>query len=111
MKIRRLLSLLLGLFCWLSAAQWAIVSATFNDVTHVPVAAPGYARTGDNLSFTLNFAPPTRTELMVVNNTAPTFISGVFSNLAQGQIVTVVFEGTTYSFVANYYGGTGNDLV
>ena len=50
-------------------------------------------------------------ELMVVNNTGLSFINGSFSNLAQGQAVLLSFGGVTYHFVANYYGGTGNDLV
>jgi alpha-tubulin suppressor-like RCC1 family protein len=49
--------------------------------------------------------------LTVVNNTALPFISGTFDNLAQGQAVALSYNGVTYNYVANYYGGTGNDLV
>ena len=33
------------------------------------------------------------------------------TNLAQGQRVDLTYGGLVYSFVANYFGGTGNDLV
>ena len=46
------------------------------------------------------------TILTVMNNTAATPISGVFSNLADGATVTV--GGNTLK--ANYEGGDGNDL-
>ncbi len=39
------------------------------------------------------------------------FIVGTFDNLAQGQPVALSYGGVTYRFVANYYGGSGNDLV
>ena len=86
------------------------VNATFNAATDIPVTAAGYTAAGKEVEFTLNFAPEGG-ELMVVKNTGPAFISGTFSNLAQGQRVTLGFNGTTWDFVANYYGGSGNDLV
>jgi alpha-tubulin suppressor-like RCC1 family protein len=63
------------------------------------------------VNFTLNYAPATGTELMVVRNTGLGFITGTFNNLAQGQRVSLSFGGIAYDFVANYYGGSGNDLV
>ncbi len=93
------------------AVQAAVVNATWNSATDTPVTGSGYTATGDTISFTLNFAPPTGTTLTVVNNTGLSFISGRFDNLAQGQPVTLVYQGTGYNYVANYHGGTGNDLV
>ena len=46
-----------------------------------------------------------------MRNTGPGGIIGTFRNLAQGQKVALRFGGATYNFVANYHGGTGNDLV
>ena len=63
------------------------------------------------MNFTLNFAPAAGTELMVVNNTGLGFINGTFDNLTNGQPVALSYGGTNYNFVANYYGGSGNDLV
>src|SRR5205814_8673772 len=57
------------------------------------------------------YAPVAGTQLMVVQNTGPGIIRGTFSNLAQGQTVALSYGGLTYHFVANYYGGNGNDLV
>lgn len=89
----------------------AVVSATFNAVTDVAVTASGYTATGNTVAFTLNFAPATGTALTVVNNTGAGFIAGTFGNLAQGQRISLAYGGVSYAFVADYFGGTGNDLV
>ena len=89
----------------------ATVTANFTSVATVPVTAASYTATGNTVSLSLGFTPPTGTDLMVVKNTGIGFITGQFSNLAQGQVVNLVFNGVTYKFVVNYYGGTGNDLV
>ena len=83
----------------------------FNSATDVPVTAAGFVATGNPAVFTLGFAPPVGTVLTVVNNTGNGCIRGTFDNLAQGQPVALDYNGITYQFVANYYGGTGNDLV
>jgi hypothetical protein len=98
------------LACALSTAA-AVVNATWNSATDVPVSASSYTATGSTVNFTLNYAPATGANLTVVNNTGLPFISGPFDNLAQGQTVTLSYNGVVYNFVANYYGGTGNDLV
>ena len=89
----------------------AAVNAIYNSATDVPVTADGYTAAGNTVAFTLNFAPTIGTELMVVKNTSVNFIDGHFSNLAQGQAVRLTYQGVPYHFVANYYGGSGNDLV
>jgi alpha-tubulin suppressor-like RCC1 family protein/phosphodiesterase/alkaline phosphatase D-like protein len=89
----------------------ATVTATFTAPTTVPVTAASYTATGNTVNFTLNFAPAVGTNLTVVKNTGLGFIQGTFSNLAQGQTVTLSRSGIHYAFVANYFGGTGNDLV
>ena len=103
------------LFCLLFAlalpAAADVVNATWNTATDVPVSASSYTATGNTVNFNLNFAPPTGTNLTVVNNTGLPFISGTFDNLAQGQTVALSYNGATYNYVANYYGGTGNDVV
>lgn len=87
------------------------IDATFNSASSVPVTAAGYTAIGNQVTLALGFAPPVGTNLTLVNNTALDFIHGRFSNLAQGQMVTLTYGGATYRFVANYYGGSGNDLV
>jgi len=94
-----------------TVAPAATVDAIYNSATDVPVTASSYTATGNTVNFTLNFAPDTGTDLMVVSNTGLAFINGTFDNLAQGQAVALSYGGTTYNFVANYYGGSGNDLV
>lgn len=89
----------------------AAVNVTWNSASDVPVTAGSYTATGNTVNFTLNHAPATGANLTVVNNTGLLFISGTFDNLAQGQAVALVFAGITYDFIANYHGGTGNDLI
>jgi hypothetical protein len=87
------------------------VNATYTTGAEVPVSSSGFTATGKTVNLTLNFAPTSDTQLMVVQNTGPGVIVGTFSNLAQGQAVALSYRGVTYHFVANYHGGTGNDLV
>ena len=92
-------------------AAAANVAATYTAATTVPVTAASYTATGNTVNFTLSFAPAAGTNLTVVKNTGLAFIQGTFDNLAQGQKVNLTYGGITYPFVANYFGGTGNDLV
>ncbi|MFO1481807.1 MAG: choice-of-anchor D domain-containing protein [Verrucomicrobiaceae bacterium] len=87
------------------------LTASYADGTEVPLITSAYTATGNTVNFVLNYAPVIGTELMVVNNTGLGFINGVFSNVQQGQTVSLSYGGSTYDFVANYFGGTGNDLV
>ena len=89
----------------------AEVTASFTSATTVPVTAASYTATGNTVDISLGFVPPVGTSLTVVNNTGQSFIQGTFDNLAQGQTVDLTYAGTTHRFVANYFGGTGNDLV
>ncbi len=79
--------------------------------SEVPVSAGNYNAATSTVNFELNYAPAIGTELMVVNNTGLGFINGTFYNLDQGQLISLSFGGITYRFVANYFGGDGNDLV
>ena len=92
-------------------AHAATLDATFNTEADIAVTSNGYTATGNDVNITLSFAPEAGTALTVVNNTGLSFIDGVFSNLSQGQEVSLDHAGKTYTFVANYYGGSGNDLV
>lgn len=89
----------------------AFSPAFFSDAP-APAVTPAPVLTGLTLpGMALNFAPPPGTNLVIVENTGRDFITGAFSNLTQGQAVTLSFGGITYNFTANYYGGSGNDLV
>jgi uncharacterized repeat protein (TIGR03803 family) len=96
---------------WKLTLATPVVTATYTSATDVPVTAASYTATGQTVNFTLSYAPTTGTALTVVKNTGLGFISGTFDNLAQGQAVALSFGGVTYNFVANYFGGSGNDLV
>jgi len=92
-------------------ARGEMVTANFTSATTVPVTAASYTATGNIVNITLGFAPTAGTNLTVVKNTGLAFIQGTFDNLAQGQKVNMSYNGITYPFVVNYFGGTGNDLV
>lgn len=87
------------------------LQAVFNAATDIPVTASSYTATG-KATFTLNFAPTPGTNLTVIKNTGLPFITGQFSNLANGAMVELPFDNKIYRFIAWYYGGQGNnDLV
>ncbi|HVM49877.1 MAG TPA: hypothetical protein VMU04_17745 [Candidatus Acidoferrum sp.] len=97
--------------CTTPPAGAVTVNIAFNSAADVPITAYGYTAAGSTVDFALNFAPAAGTDLMVVSNTSLGFINGAFDNLAQGQTVVLGYGGAAYRFVANYYGGSGNDLV
>lgn len=70
-----------------------------------------YTAQGNAANIALGFAPATGTSLMLVNNTGIGLISGEFENLRHGQELVLSYRGMEYLYVADYYGGTGNDLV
>ena len=86
------------------------LDAIWNEPHNVPATTSGYMATGSAVNLTLNCIPLAN-ELTVIRNTGRNFIQGEFDNLAHGQAVALIFDGQTYNFVANYYGGSGNDLV
>jgi hypothetical protein len=87
------------------------IAATYVTGREIPVRSDRFSAEGKTINITLGFAPPPGTQLMVVQNTGRGIIRGRFENLAQGQTITLTYAGLTYHFVANYYGGNGNDLV
>ena len=86
-------------------------AASFSSASDVPLNVLRAVADGWPLALTLNFAPDTGTNLMVMNVQEPEFIQGEFQNLPQGQIVELPYNGRIYRFAVNYHGGTGNDLV
>ena len=116
LKVLRLACLILvatGAFLSATAppAPTGDVTATYVKGTEMAAKSSGFDVEGKTLSIILEFAPPPGTQLMVLQNTGPGIIRGRFSNLAQGQTITLTYSGLVYHFVANYYGGNGNDLV
>lgn len=77
----------------------------------MPVTANGYVATGQTVQFTLGFEPAVGTDLTLVDNTGLDFIDGTFENLSHGQVVELTRGGQFFVYVADYFGGTGNDLV
>lgn len=111
-KVTRLHLLLFAVFIAVAFAGTARaeLTATFNSAADIGVTAEGYTASGA-LNVTLGFAPEVGTSLTVVKNTALPFISGMFNGIPQGSTVNLSFDGKTYPFLANYYGGSGNDFV
>jgi trimeric autotransporter adhesin len=89
-----------------------LLPVVFNAGTDVPINASGYTvPAGRSLGITLGFAPSPGTLLKVVDNTSSSLINGAFVDLPQGGYVQAVFGGQTYTFLASYVGGDGNDFV
>lgn len=76
-----------------------------------PIVAGGFSPNGLDANLRLDHHPRTGAFLTVVNNTGLEPVFGTFANLAQGQRIILPYQGVNYAFVANYFGGTGNDLV
>lgn len=91
----------------LTLVNWA---AIFNAASDIPFRADGVVASG-SLNLQLGFAPMPGTNLTVVKNTGTAFITGTFSNVPQGTRVPLTYNGVTYDFIANYYGGNGRSLV
>jgi alpha-tubulin suppressor-like RCC1 family protein len=91
-------------------AETGILDATWNQPYDVPLTSSTFSAAGRTLNLTLNCVPLAN-ELTVIRNPGRNFIQGEFTNLVHGQSVTLDYDGETYHFVANYFGGTGNDLV
>jgi alpha-tubulin suppressor-like RCC1 family protein len=106
-----LLRIILLMLAFAGLLSAAIVPASFTSATTVPVSASSYTATGNSLDLSLSFAPERGTNLTVVNVSGRTFIFGRFSNLAHGQRVHLLHNNIVYHFIADYYGGDGNDLV
>jgi alpha-tubulin suppressor-like RCC1 family protein len=87
------------------------VDAIFTSANSIPLTTPEFTASGKSVGIELRFAPPVGTMLTVVQNTSLNLIDGTFDNLSQGQKVFLTFDGASYPYVANYYGGSGNDLV
>ena len=87
------------------------LNATFTSATAVPCSLANFTTPANVVNLSLAYAPSAGTHLMVVKNAGLDFISGRFSNLAQGQLLTLPYSNDIYRFVVNYYGGSGNDLV
>lgn len=64
-----------------------------------------------DIYFMLGHAPAVGAMLKVVDNTGLAFINGAYTNLPHGTELTLTYDGKPYYFVADYFGGDGNDLV
>lgn len=62
-------------------------------------------------AFSLKFTPNTGAQLMVIRNNTQALTIGHYTGLPQGSPVALNYQGKTYQFVIDYYGGDGNDVV
>lgn len=87
------------------------LATSYGNSAEVPVTTKDFDAVGKTLNVALNFPPKPGTELTVIRHTGAGMIRGTFSNLANGQAISLNYAGLTFKFVANYHGGAGNDLV
>ena len=64
-----------------------------------------------SLNVSLGYAPVPGDRLTLVRNTGSGFLAGSFSNLVQGAVIPLTFNGMSHSFVVDYFGGNGRSLV
>lgn len=70
-----------------------------------------FSISGMSLNLDLRYAPSPGDALIVLNNTNTSTIDGAYSNLPDGGTLSSTYNGTTYTFVANYKSGAyGNSL-
>ena len=62
------------------------------------------------MSLSLNFAPKPGVRLRVVDNTGLNPVSGTFTNLPEGSVLSANYGGDTFYFQLSYVGGTGNNI-
>ncbi len=110
-SLRSAVAFLFVMVAGLAETRAQTLVANFTSESTVPVVASSYTATGKTVELSLGYAPSPGTDLMVVKNTGVPFISGQFGNLQQGEVVGLYYDNVFYKFVANYFGGTGNDLV
>jgi alpha-tubulin suppressor-like RCC1 family protein/phosphodiesterase/alkaline phosphatase D-like protein len=82
----------------------------WSDADDVPLEAGGFLANGNLPPLVLGHAPHVGSSLMLVKNTGEGPVSGKFANLDHGQQLRIEFNGISYPFFANYFGGDGNDL-
>ncbi|SKB05490.1 delta-60 repeat domain-containing protein [Prosthecobacter debontii] len=93
---------------------WQLPSyaVNFSTAQSIPITTSSIVDlSGRELQISLSFAPATGASLKVINNTGLNFISGSYVGMAHGSQVILSYGSLSYVFVANYYGGDGNDLV
>jgi alpha-tubulin suppressor-like RCC1 family protein len=76
-----------------------------------PLSLANFTTPANAVNLSLGAAPAAGAELTLLESPGLAFITGRFSNLAQGQVITLIYQNVSYRFVVNYYGGRGNDLV
>ena len=89
----------------------ADIEFTFTSANQPAAEFPAFDATGLNARLALGFSPPAGTTLTVLRLTGLTRVGGRFENLAHGQPLTLIHDGTAHPFIADYAGGDGNDLV
>jgi uncharacterized delta-60 repeat protein len=90
-----------------------IFSPTFYSGYETALTATTFDANGKSIDLTniLQGAMPYQAILKVVDVTGSGYINGFFSNLPDGEIITLSYGSSNYEFAVNYTGGTGNDLV
>lgn len=85
-------------------------SATFLSSSG-PLSTVNAASVAGVLVPVLGFEPKPGVNLTLIKNVGPAPIVGRFANMAHGSIVSLTYNGVTYRYVANYFGGNGRSLV
>lgn len=85
-------------------------NASFPTAATVPYLLNSVDVSGSTLNFQLGHAPAAGEILTVVDNRGTGAVTGTFSGLAQGAVLTATYGTDSYRFFISYTGGTGNDI-
>ena len=85
------------------------LSATMPDASAL-LATNGFTATELTLNLALNAAPTPGQNITLVSDSGSPIV-GNFTNLANGNVVTLIYNSTPYQFLVSYEEGAGNDLV
>lgn len=110
-KRSSILALLGAFFAFGGQASATDYNINYGNPSDVGVTASSFSATGHNFIPSLSFVPEVGTILKVVDIQGLDFVVGRFTGLPHGQVVNLSYEGKTYPFVMNYFGGDGNDVV
>ena len=78
---------------------------------HDQLIVNGTVTLGGDLDIALGYAPSGYEPFIIVDNDGADGVSGTFNGRPEGDLFTLSFGGSPYSFTISYAGGDGNDVV
>lgn len=97
-------------FALSGAGSGTAFDVVYHTGADVGITTATFSGAGRTLTPVLNHVPQAGANLTVVEVTGLAFITQPFSNIAHGSTVTLTHNGVSYEYIADYFGGSGNDF-